>query len=49
MKYGRKFLDSKRYEVINEEKKEDEEQQSNEDVALSVLDGKKARKACKIY
>lgn len=48
MKYGRKFLDSKRYEVINEEKedeeqqiKEDEEQQSNEDVALSVLDGKK--------
>ena len=48
MKYGRKFLDSKRYEVINEEKedeeqqiKEDEQQPSNEDVALSVLDGKK--------
>lgn len=54
MKYGRKFLDSKRYEVINEEKedeeqqiKEDEEQQSNEDVALSVLDGKKQGKLAK--
>ena len=46
MKYGRKFLDSKRYEVINEEK-EDEEQQSNEDVALSVLDGKKQGKLAK--
>ncbi len=54
MKYGRKFLDSKRYEVINEEKedeeqqiKEDEEQQSNEDVALSVLDEKKQGKLAK--
>lgn len=47
MKYGRKFLDSKRYEVINEEK-EDEEQQSNEDVALSVLDGKKQGKLAKV-
>lgn len=54
MKYGRKFLDSKRYEVINEEKedeeqqiKEDEEQQSNEDVALSVLDEKKQGKLVK--
>lgn len=46
MKYGRKFLDSKRYEVINEEK-EDEEQQSNEDVALSVLDEKKQGKLAK--
>lgn len=46
MKYGRKFLDSKRYEIINEEK-EDEEQQSNEDVALSVLDGKKQGKLAK--
>lgn len=55
MKYGRKFLDSKRYEVINEEKedeeqqiKEDEEQPSNEDVALSVLDGKKQGKLAKV-
>ena len=54
MKYGRNFLDSKRYEVINEEKedeeqqiKEDEEQQSNEDVALSVLDEKKQGKLAK--
>lgn len=54
MKHGRKFLDSKRYEVINEEKedeeqqiKEDEEQPSNEDVALSVLDGKKQGKLAK--
>ena len=46
MKSGRKSLDSKRYEVINEEK-EDEEQQSNEDVALSVLDGKKQGKLAK--
>lgn len=55
MKHGRKFLDSKRYEVINEEKedeeqqiKEDEEQPSNEDVALSVLDGKKQGKLAKV-